>query len=69
MLATVKALYGYLVDTDLVTGNPAALNRRRLGLVVAAIPSGTGRRQADSENDEARVIHMWTTRASRWLVW
>ncbi|WP_326835804.1 tyrosine-type recombinase/integrase [Amycolatopsis rhabdoformis] len=36
MLATVKALYGYLADTGIVTGNPAALNRRRLGLAVAA---------------------------------
>ncbi|MGW4486285.1 tyrosine-type recombinase/integrase [Amycolatopsis sp. NPDC004368] len=36
MLATVKALYGYLADTGLVTGNPAALNRRRLGLATAA---------------------------------
>ncbi|MEV8613822.1 tyrosine-type recombinase/integrase [Amycolatopsis sp. NPDC051373] len=36
MLATVKSLYGYLADTGLVTGNPAALNRRRLGLATAA---------------------------------
>ncbi|WP_233160619.1 tyrosine-type recombinase/integrase [Actinophytocola xanthii] len=33
MLATVKALYTHLADTGLVAGNPAALNRRRLGLV------------------------------------
>ncbi|MFI5606640.1 tyrosine-type recombinase/integrase [Amycolatopsis sp. NPDC051903] len=36
MLATVKALYGYLADVGLVAGNPAALNRRRLGLATAA---------------------------------
>ncbi|WP_328609888.1 tyrosine-type recombinase/integrase [Amycolatopsis sp. NBC_00345] len=42
MLATVKALYGYLADLGLVAGNPAALNRRRLGLAVAAAStSGT----------------------------
>ncbi|MDT8912778.1 tyrosine-type recombinase/integrase [Amycolatopsis sp. PS_44_ISF1] len=42
MLATVKALYGYLADLGLVAGNPAALNRRRLGLAVAAAgTSGT----------------------------
>jgi site-specific recombinase XerD len=33
MLATVKALYTHLADTGLAAGNPAALNRRRLGLV------------------------------------
>lgn len=32
MLATVKALYTHLADTGLAAGNPAALNRRRLGL-------------------------------------
>jgi site-specific recombinase XerD len=37
LLATVKALYTHLADTGLVAGNPAALNRRRLGLVA---PSG-----------------------------
>ena len=36
MLATVKALYGHLADQGLVSGNPAALNRRRHGLVVPA---------------------------------
>ncbi|HWD02510.1 MAG TPA: tyrosine-type recombinase/integrase [Amycolatopsis sp.] len=36
MLATVKALYGYLADLGLVAANPAALNRRRLGLATAA---------------------------------
>jgi site-specific recombinase XerD len=36
MLATVKALYTHLADTGLAGGNPAALNRRRLGLGAAA---------------------------------
>ena len=36
MLATVKALYTHLADTGLAAGNPAALNRRRLGLVTPA---------------------------------
>ncbi len=36
MLATVKALYTHLADTGLATGNPAALNRRRLGLAVTS---------------------------------
>jgi site-specific recombinase XerD len=35
MLATVKALYTHLADAGLATGNPAALNRRRLGLGAA----------------------------------
>ncbi|HEX2130921.1 MAG TPA: tyrosine-type recombinase/integrase [Actinophytocola sp.] len=38
MLATVKALYTHLADTGLAAGNPAALNRRRLGL---ATPVGS----------------------------
>src|ERR1700754_51293 len=33
MLATVKALYTHLADVGIAGGNPAALNRRRLGLV------------------------------------
>ncbi|HYQ67733.1 tyrosine-type recombinase/integrase [Actinophytocola sp.] len=41
MLATVKALYTHLADTGLAAGNPAALNRRRLGLG-AATASTTG---------------------------
>jgi len=36
MLATVKALYTHLADAGLAAGNPAALNRRRLGLGAAA---------------------------------
>lgn len=36
MLATVKALYTHLADTGLAAGNPAALNRRRLGLGTAS---------------------------------
>jgi len=35
MLATVKALYTHLADTGLTQGNPAGLNRRRLGLATA----------------------------------
>jgi site-specific recombinase XerD len=38
MLATVKALYAHLADVGLAGGNPAALDRRRLGLVK---PTGT----------------------------
>lgn len=38
MLATVKALYTHLADAGLAAGNPAALNRRRLGL---ATPAGS----------------------------
>jgi site-specific recombinase XerD len=42
MLATVKALYTHLADTGLAAGNPAALNRRRLGLgTSAASTTGT----------------------------
>ncbi|WP_424923929.1 tyrosine-type recombinase/integrase [Actinophytocola oryzae] len=41
MLATVKALYTHLADTGLAAGNPAALNRRRLGLGDAASTTGT----------------------------
>jgi len=41
MLATVKALYTHLADTGLAAGNPAALNRRRLGLGAAASTTGT----------------------------
>ncbi|MGW5049663.1 tyrosine-type recombinase/integrase [Actinokineospora sp. NPDC004072] len=36
LLATVKALYTHLADTGRVAGNPAALDRRRLGLAVPA---------------------------------
>jgi site-specific recombinase XerD len=36
MLATVKALFTHLADAGLADGNPAALNRRRLGLAVPA---------------------------------
>jgi site-specific recombinase XerD len=41
MLATVKALYTHLADTGVAAGNPAALNRRRLGLATTASTSGT----------------------------
>jgi site-specific recombinase XerD len=41
MLATVKALYTHLTDAGLTTGNPAALNRRRLGLAVPADNTST----------------------------
>ncbi|MGH3756961.1 tyrosine-type recombinase/integrase [Actinophytocola sp.] len=36
MLATVKALYTHLADTGFAAANPAALDRRRLGLVKPA---------------------------------
>ncbi|OLZ61556.1 tyrosine-type recombinase/integrase [Amycolatopsis keratiniphila] len=36
MLATVKTMYSSLADTGLVAANPAALDRRRLGLTAAA---------------------------------
>jgi site-specific recombinase XerD len=39
MLATVKALYTHLADTGLAAGNPAALNRRRLGLTAPSTSS------------------------------
>lgn len=39
MLATVKALYTHLADTGLAAGNPAALNRRRLGLAAPSTSS------------------------------
>ncbi len=32
MLSTVSAFYGHLLDEGVVAGNPAALNRKRLGL-------------------------------------
>ncbi|ODT99055.1 MAG: integrase [Pseudonocardia sp. SCN 72-86] len=35
MLATLSALYGHLAETGAVTANPAAIDRRRLGLVVS----------------------------------
>jgi site-specific recombinase XerD len=41
MLASVKALYTHLADTGLAAGNPAALNRRRLGLATNASTTGT----------------------------
>lgn len=41
MLGTLKALYGYLADAGLVDGNPAALNRRRLGLATGGRASST----------------------------
>lgn len=36
LLATVKALYTHLADVGIAAGNPAALDRRRLGLVKPA---------------------------------
>ncbi|GAY12527.1 tyrosine-type recombinase/integrase [Pseudonocardia sp. N23] len=35
MLATLSALYGHLAETGAVTANPAAIDRRRLGLVIS----------------------------------
>ena len=36
MLSTLSALYGHLAETGVVAGNPAALNRARLGLSAGA---------------------------------
>ncbi len=36
MLATVKTMYAFLADAGIVAANPAALDRRRLGLAAAA---------------------------------
>ncbi|MEJ3651771.1 tyrosine-type recombinase/integrase [Actinomycetes bacterium KLBMP 9759] len=36
MLSTLSALYGHLAETGVVTANPAALNRSRLGLSASA---------------------------------
>lgn len=41
MLGTLKALYGYLADVGLTASNPAALNRRRLGLTTTGRASST----------------------------
>lgn len=41
MLGTLKALYGCLAETGRTAGNPAALNRRRLGLSAAGRTSST----------------------------
>ncbi|OZM72923.1 integrase [Amycolatopsis antarctica] len=40
-LGTLKALYGHLADAGLVAANPAALNRRRLGLRTSGHTSST----------------------------
>jgi site-specific recombinase XerD len=36
MLATLAALYAHLTETGVITANPAAINRRRLGLSVSS---------------------------------
>jgi len=41
LLATLKACYTHLADLGLVDANPAALNRRRLGLVAPASSTST----------------------------
>jgi site-specific recombinase XerD len=41
MLATVKTLYTHLADVGIAAGNPAALDRRRLGLVKPAGSTST----------------------------
>lgn len=41
MLGTLKALYGSLADAEITPGNPAALNRRRLGLTTTGRASST----------------------------
>ncbi len=41
MLGTLKSLYGCLAETGRTAGNPAALNRRRLGLTTSGRASST----------------------------
>lgn len=41
MLGTLKALYAHLAESGAVTGNPAALSRRRLGLPTTGDTSST----------------------------
>ena len=41
MLGTLKSLYGCLAEVGLTAGNPAALNRRRLGLATTGRTSST----------------------------
>jgi site-specific recombinase XerD len=53
MLATVKALYAYLAEVGLTTGNPAALNRRRLGLTT----SGNTARTVTLTTDQVRALY------------
>ncbi|WP_285499693.1 tyrosine-type recombinase/integrase [Actinokineospora sp. NBRC 105648] len=53
MLATLKALYTHLADTGLTTGNPAALDRRRLGLVV---PTGSTTSTVTLTTDQVRTL-------------
>ncbi|QWF85060.1 tyrosine-type recombinase/integrase [Amycolatopsis sp. CA-230715] len=60
MLATVKALYAYLAEIGVVTANPAALNRRRLGLTAAA--AGTSRTVTLTS---AQVRALYATAAQR----
>lgn len=54
MLATVKALYTHLADTGLTAGNPAALNRRRLGL---AAPAGTATTTIVLTSEQVRALY------------
>ncbi|MFC5288372.1 tyrosine-type recombinase/integrase [Actinokineospora guangxiensis] len=54
MLATVKALYGHLAEVGLAAGNPAALDRRRLGLVV---PAGSASGTVSLTAAQVRALH------------
>ncbi|WP_460398762.1 tyrosine-type recombinase/integrase [Actinophytocola sediminis] len=59
MLATVKALYTHLADAGLAAGNPAALNRRRLGLITP-----TGNTTGTVVLTTAQVRALFTTAAA-----
>jgi site-specific recombinase XerD len=62
MLATVKALYSHLADTGLTAGNPAALNRRRLGL---ARPTGNTSSTIVLTRAQVRALHAAAARPRR----
>ena len=54
MLATVKALYTHLADAGIADANPAALNRRRLGL---ATPAGNTSATVVLTPKQVRALH------------
>lgn len=60
MLATVKALYTHLADSGFADGNPAGLNRRRLGL---ATPKDSATGTVVLTTGQVRVLY--ETAASR----
>ncbi|WP_260189011.1 tyrosine-type recombinase/integrase [Actinophytocola gossypii] len=62
MLATVKALYTHLADVGLAAGNPAALNRRRLGL---ATPAGNTTGTVVLTTAQVRALFTAAARARR----